>query len=453
MGTGILRPGERRLMDGEAPNGGRYDRSRAHHHRARRSLAGGVATAFRAPQLPWPIAFARGAGSHLTDIDGNTYIDYTLGFGPMLLGHAPAAVMRAVRAQLDCGIGYGASHRAEAELAEAICRTVPCAERAIFSNSGSEAVAAALRIARAATGRTKVVKFHGHFHGWLDPLSIGVPGSELPDDPASAGQDPMASASIEVLPWNDVPALRAAHLDEVAAVIMEPLAVNGGCFLPEPGYLEEVRAATAAAGALLIFDEVITGYRLGLGGAQGHFGVVPDLAVLGKALGAGFPISAVVGRADVMEEVATWRVRHAGTTNANPIAAAAAIASIHELERRADEIYPHIAALGDELAGMLREEVTAAGLPLVVNQLGAMGYAFWSDAPISDLASARRTDTEAYRRFAAALLDEGVHVISRGLLYVSTEHSDGDLLETRASIARAAESLRAAMAAQRIAVP
>ncbi len=415
----------------------RYARSRAQHRRSALSLAGGVATAFRAPQLPVPISFERGAGSRLWDLDGNDYVDFALAFGPMLLGHSPPAVVEAVRRQLEMGIGYGASHVAEAALAETICRMVPCAERCIFSSTGSEAVHAALRIARAATGRNRVIKFQGHFHGWLDPLSVGVPGWE-DASPASAGQDPYASMAVTVCPWNDLGALREELRGDVAAVIMEPLAVNGGCLFPAPGYLEEVRRLTTLAGTVLIFDEVITGFRLAPGGAQERFGVTPDLVILAKALGSGFPISAVAGRADLMDEVASGRVRHAGTLNANPISVAAALATLTELERDGDTIYPRLEALGDGLARILREESAAAGLPLTFNQLGAMGHAFWSQDPVDDHPATLRADREAYRHFAAALLDEGVHVIPRGLLYVSAAHTEPDLDHTREAVRRAA---------------
>jgi glutamate-1-semialdehyde 2,1-aminomutase len=390
---------------------------------------------------------ASGRGSRLTDIDGNDYVDYALAFGPMLLGHSPEPVIKAARRQLSTGIGYGACHPLEAELAEAVCRTVGCAELCVFSSSGSEAVHAALRIARGATGRNRVIKFLGHFHGWLDPLAIGIPG--LSDaSPATGGQDPLASASVTVCPWNDLEALREALSDDVAAVIMEPLAVNGGCLFPDSGYLEAVRDLTRQAGALLVFDEVITGFRLALGGAQERFGVVPDLAVLGKAMGAGFPISAVCGRSDVMEEAASGRVKHVGTFNANPVCAAAALAAISALEQRADELYPRLWKLGSTLAEIFRTEAADAGLPLVVNQLGGMGHAFCSTTPVERHEDTLGTDTPAYLRFAEALLDEGVHVISRGLLYVSTVHDDADLDRTREAVARAAATTAAARPAE-----
>ncbi len=423
----------------------RYEQSIAQHTRALRSLAGGVASSIRAGQLPFPITFDRAHGSHLTDIDGNTYIDYDLGYGPMLLGHSPAKVLEAVRRQLDMGIGFGASHRLEAQLAEALCRTVPCAELCIFATTGSDAVAAAVRIARAATGRRRVIKFLGHFHGWLDPLAIGQPGRGE-REPGSGGQDPLASENVVVVPWNDENALVGVLDGDVAAVIMEPIAVNGGCFAPAPDYLEMVRRRTQDAGVILIFDEVITGYRVALGGAQARLGVTPDLAVLGKAMGAGFPISAVCGRADVMEVVAKGTAAHLGTFNANPVCAAASLAAIEQVEGESVAIYERLEIVGAQFADVLRSAAAEFGLPLSVNQTGAAAYAFWSDDPVRDYFDALRADPDSYRRFASALLDEGVHVIPRGLLYVSTAHTDADLDATADSVRRAAAAMAAARA-------
>lgn len=423
-----------------------FQRSMAQFERASRSLAGGVATAFRAAQQPVPVSFTSGHGSRLTDVDGNGYVDYALGFGPMLLGHSPEPVLAAVRRQLDRGLGYGASHELEAELAEAVCRTVPSAELCVFGSTGSEAVHAAIRIARAATGRNRVVKFLGHYHGWLDPIHVGVPG-QTGKAPGTGGQDPQAAASVTVCRWNDEGALASVLSDDVAAVIMEPAAINGGGFPPAPGYLERAKELTARAGAVLIFDEVITGYRLALGGAQQRYGVRPDLTVLGKALGAGFPISAVCGRGDVMAVVADQRVSHVGTFNANPVCASAAVAAIEALERDAGRLYPLLDDLGARLAEDLRAGASAAGLPLVVNQIGAAAYGFVSDRPVRSHEDALATRPDGYRRLARALLEEGVHVIPRGLLYVSTAHTTADLDVTRDAItkaaARAAEKLEA----------
>ncbi|HEY7660865.1 MAG TPA: aminotransferase class III-fold pyridoxal phosphate-dependent enzyme [Actinomycetota bacterium] len=420
----------------------RFAGSRVHRERASRSIAGGVTTAVRATQLPVTICFAGGRGCRLTDVDGNEYVDYALAYGPFLLGHSPAPVIEAARTQLETLIGHGGSNRVDAELAEAICRTVPSAERCVFSSTGSEAVHAAIRIARAATGRPKVVKFLGHYHGWLDPIHVGTPG-QLEPAPGTAGQDPLAAAATIVCAWNDLDALDAALSEDVAAVIMEPVAMNGGGVVPSPGYLESVRELTRRRGAVLIFDEVITGFRVALGGAQERYGVVPDLTILGKALGAGFPISSVCGSAAVMEVVSSRTVAHVGTFNANPICASAALAAVSELERRADEVYPHLEAMGSALERALVQEGEAAGVPLSVNRVGGAAYATAGGGDVSTYEGVQSSDFATYARFAEGLLVEGVNVPPRGLLYVSTEHRDADLERTREAIGRALAAIAA----------
>ncbi|MDQ6873799.1 MAG: aspartate aminotransferase family protein [Actinomycetota bacterium] len=414
----------------------RFAGSRAQNQRAARTLAGGVATAFRASQQPVPICFVSGRGTRLTDIDGNTYVDWALGWGPLLLGHSPEVVLDAVRRQLDRGLGYGASHELEAELAEAVCRTVPSIDLCVFNSTGSEAVHAALRIARAATGRNRVIKFQGHYDGWYDPLHIGVSGKDI-DAPGTAGQDPAASESVTVCPWNDLPALEVAIGPDVAAVIMEPVAMNAGCLVAPADYLTGVRKLVDRVGALLIFDEVITGYRLALGGAQEMLGVRPDLTVLGKALGGGFPISAVGGRADVMSEVASNRVAHVGTFNANPVCASAALAAVTELERTAATTYPRLAEVGRALAELLRTEAAEVGARLVVNQVGGVGYAFVGQGPMDTYADTLGNDAPAYRKFTGAMLEQGVQFMPKGLLYVSTVHGDEELDLTRQAVRQA----------------
>lgn len=419
---------------------GRFAGSFAHQERARRTLAGGVATAFRASQRPVAMCFERGVGSRIWDVDGNEYVDYALGFGPLLLGHSPRPVLEAVGRQLGVGLGYGACHRLEADLSEAVCRTVPSAELAVFSSTGSEAVHAAIRIARAATGRVRIVKFLGHYDGWFDPIHVGVP-PQIQPGPGTLGQDPGAVESLTVVPWNDFDALAAALGDDVAAVIMEPLNVNGGCIQAQPGYLEAVRRLTRKNGTVLIFDEVITGYRLALGGAQERFGVVPDLTVLGKALAAGFPISAVCGSASVMDIVASGGMAHVGTFNANPVCAAAAVAAISALEGGKDEIYPALERGARALAELLEEEARAAGLPLRANHACGVVCAFISAKPVLSYLDGVAADAAAFRRLAAELLQNGVHVIPRGLIYVSTEHNEQDYDATRAAVANAAASV------------
>jgi glutamate-1-semialdehyde 2,1-aminomutase len=420
-----------------------FARSRAYHQRARRTLAGGVASALRAQQLPWPLTFERGAGAHLFDVDGNDYVDYVLAYGPMLLGHSPEPVLEAVRRQLGKGIGFGASHRWEGEAAEAVCRTVPSAERVVFSTTGTEAAMVAIRIARAATGRHRVIKFLGHYHGWSDPLHVGVPG-QSEALPATGGQEPSAAGTLTVVRSNDVAALRDALSGDVAAVILEPVAVNASCLQPAPGYLEEARRLTRAAGAVLIFDEVITGYRVALGGAQERFGVTPDLTILGKALGAGFPISAVCGSAEVLAIVESGAVGHFGTFNLNPVSACAAATAIGELERRREEIYPRLERLGASLADAFRSEATRAGFPVSVNQVGAAAHAFASECEITSYEDVLETDVDAYRRFAGALLEHGIHISPKGLLYVSTAHDEADIERTREAIGLAAREVATA---------
>jgi glutamate-1-semialdehyde 2,1-aminomutase len=417
----------------------RFEHSAEHHARARRSLAGGVATAFRAAQRPVPICFDRGSGARLWDIDGHEYIDYALAFGPLLLGHSPGSVLDAVKTQLGRGLGFGASHRLEAELSEAVCRTIPSAELVVFSSTGSEAVHAAIRIARASTGRLRVIKFLGHYDGWYDPVHVGVPPQAVAG-PGTSGQDPAAAAAVTVCPWNDADALAAELSDDVAAVIMEPLNVNGGCVPTASGYLARVRELTQKNGSVLIFDEVITGYRLALGGAQERYGVTPDLTVLGKALGAGFVISAVCGSRDVMDVAATGRMAHVGTFNANPVCAAAALAAINFLERNQNAVYPALEANAAELAAILVEESQAVGLPIRVNCDVGVLCAFVTDDPPTSYVATLNADGARFRDFVEALLIEGVHVIPRGLFYISTEHGRRELDETRAAVAAAARA-------------
>jgi glutamate-1-semialdehyde 2,1-aminomutase len=409
--------------------------------RARRTLAGGVSTAMRAAQLPVPLVIDHGEGSHLVDIDGNDYIDYVLGFGPMLLGHNPAPVLEAVREQLGRGLTYGAQHVLEAEVAERIVECVPCAELVCFCTTGSEAVHVALRIARAATGRSKIVKFEGHYHGWIDPVHVSTPGlpaaapdvaSPMAAVPGTAGQ--AASPDVLVARWNDVAELAAvlAANDDVAAVIMEPVASNGGLIAPLPGYLEAARELTRAHGALLIFDEVVTGFRLSLGGAQQRYGVTPDLATYGKAIASGLPLSAVAGRRDVMEVVADGRVRHVGTYNGSPPAAAAAAAAIDVYRSGAPALYDDLERTAATLAGGLAAAAADAGVPLTVHQVGPLLQTFilGGGRPVTSYADAAAADAPRFARFAEKMLERGVMILPRGWWFISTEHSSADVAAT-----------------------
>jgi glutamate-1-semialdehyde 2,1-aminomutase len=443
------------LSGGAATAVSRYAASNAGMARARRTLAGGVATAMRAGQRPTPLVMSHGAGSRMWDLDGNEYVDYVLGFGPLLLGHSPPGVVAAVEAQLRRGLTFGAQHELEAELAELLVDLIPCAEQVCFSSTGSEAVQAALRIARAATGRRITIKFEGHYHGWLDPVHVSTPG--LPPDssgrrgplPPIAGTGGQLSARDDVLVarWNDERDLKrilAAYGGDVAAVIMEPVACNGGVIPPRPGYLAAVRRLTESAGALLVFDDVVTGFRLALGGAQERYGVQPDLAVYGKAIAAGMPLSAVTGRRDVMSVVADGRVRHVGTFNCSPPAAAGAVAAVSAYRAGSPELYERLETMAAQLAAGLRKAAAAAGVPLLVNQVGPLVQTFVMD-PHDEVASypdTARSDAEALAVFAGAMVDRGVMVLPRGWWFLSTEHTQADLELTLAAARESFASIR-----------
>jgi glutamate-1-semialdehyde 2,1-aminomutase len=318
---------------------------------------------------------------------------------------------------------------------------VPSAELCIISNTGSEAVHAAIRIARAATGRMRVVKFLGHYHGWLDTVHTGVAPQSVAA-PATGGQDPLAIQNVTVTTWNDLEALNAVLADDVAAVIMEPVNVNGGNIVPAPGYLAAAREAAHRWGAVVIFDEVITGYRLALGGAQEVYGVTPDLTVLGKALGAGFPISAVCGRADILGEVASGHMAHVGTFNAGPVCAAAAVAAINDLEAGQSEIYPNLDRHARAIASRARAVANTLGVPLFVNQVGGVATIFVTETPPTSYEATLQSDRARTSSVIAALLGEGVHAIPLGRFYLSTAHDDEDIFRTADAVERALQGLQ-----------
>lgn len=331
---------------------------------------------------------------------------------------------------------YGGQHELEIELAESIQRVVPCAELARFCNSGSEAVHAAIRVARAHTGRDKILKFEGHYHGWFDETLISSAPSLEQAGPrespkpllASDGQLASASANVIVLPWNDADLMRATlqhHGHELAAVIMEPVMCNNACIPPQPGYLETVRDLCARHGIVLIFDEVITGFRLALGGAQSYFGVTPDLATFGKAMANGFPIACLAGRRELLERIASLQVNHSGTYNSNVMVTAAAHATICELERLD---YQRIHRLGETLINGLRALAANFGLPLLIQGLGpAFHLAFTERDSFLDYRDSLESDGMRNRDFVGAMLDRGIRLLSRGLWYLSAAHTEADI--------------------------
>jgi glutamate-1-semialdehyde 2,1-aminomutase len=429
----------------------RYERSADYMASARRLLVRGVSSAMREAQRPTPLAIERGTGSTLVDEDGNAYVDYVLGFGPLLLGHRPPGVIAAVREQLDRGVLFGAQHRGEAELAGRLIELVPSAEMVAISTSGSEAVQAAIRLARATTGRTLVVKFDGHYHGWIDPVYVNGPGM-APGEPATHAVPGLSPPpGVLTCRWNDLEAithLLAEHEGRVAAVIMEPVACNFGNLEPLPGYLAAVRRLCDRHGTVLIFDEVITGFRLAPGGAQERYGVEPHLTVLAKAVASGFPLSAVTGTAEVMAVAhGAGPVRHIGTYNGNPISVVAANATLETLARGGAALYADLEARSARLARGLRDAARARGAPLVVNQVGSVLHLLWgAEEAARHYDDAFRSDRAAIADLAAHLLGAGIFVTERGLWFVSTAHSDTDVDRT---IAAATDALAAVVATRR----
>lgn len=425
-----------------------FARSQRHMNRARQVIPRGVSSAKRAALRPTPLSFVRASGSRITDVDGNEYVDYVAGYGPMLLGHQPPQVLDAVREQFTAGVLYGGQHEAEAELAERIVRLVPSAERVLLSVTGSEAVQAALRLARAATGRRAIVKFEGHYHGWLDPVTANGPGSPVGSGPSPrpvvAPDHSVVGPEVLVCPWNDAEALAgllARHGAEVAAVIMEPVAVNGGNLFADEGYLAEARRLCDRYGCLLVFDEVVTGFRLAPGGAQQRLGVVPDLTVLAKALGSGFPISAVAGRAEVMR-VAEGPVAHAGTYNGNALSVVAANATLEVLETEQDAVYPLLERLSGELMAGVNERADRHGAPLRATRAGAILRLHWdAPDPVRSYADVLAGRGEPLLDLAESLIRNGVHARESGLWYISAAHTDEDLARTLAAVDRALPEL------------
>jgi glutamate-1-semialdehyde 2,1-aminomutase len=422
-----------------------YPRSQALFDAARAVIPGGVTSSIRAGARPHPLYFERGEGPYLWDVDGNRYVDFALGYGPLILGHAPTVIRDAISAQLERDLTFGSQHRLEPELARLLVDIVPGAEQAIFATTGSEAVAAALRLARAVTGRDLVIKFEGHYHGWLDgvfastgfdPLRSG-PAHRPATVPATIGIPAGASVDVAVAQWNDpgsVEAILADHPGGVAAILCEPVAVNGGLIAPAAGFLADLRRLADEHGALLVFDEVITGFRLALGGAQERLGVMADLAIFAKAIAGGIALSAVTGSRAVMAPIADGRLAHNGTFNGNPIAMASGVASLRHLRDGRDLIYPELDRLGARLAAGL----AAASPRLTVRQVGPIVHTAVEEPGDVRTIRDRTGHPEAHARFVEALLSRGVHATPRGLWYLSTAHRDLDIDATAAAAAEAA---------------
>lgn len=425
-----------------------WEKSRALLDRASRSLAGGVSSPFRA-RAPVPLHFEDGRGSRLKDADGNWYIDYTLGWGPNILGYRHPAIVEEVRRAAEGPHTYGAQHELEFLVSEKIQSLVPCAERVSFTSSGTEAVQLAWRLCRAFTGRNLILKFEGHYHGWMDSALIsyhpaedeaGLRESPTPVAP-SKGQVPNAVENVAVAVWNSLEAVErvmARRGGEIAAVVMEPVLCNSGGILPRPGYLEGVREVARKHGALLMFDEVITGFRLALGGAQQYYGVVPDISTFGKAVAGGLALSGVAGRAEILELTIHGGVAFGGSFNGNPIVLAGSHATLGVLSADDGAALKHAHRVGESVMEGIREAARRRGLPVLVTGFGtAFAVHFTRKPELVEYRDTLTDDTGMLRRLVVALLEEGVYILPDGRLYVSVVHSDEDARETVAAFGRA----------------
>ena len=417
--------------------------------RARQLIPGGVnspARAFGAVDMQ-PVVIRRGSGARLWDEDGNEYIDYVGSWGPLILGHCHAAVMEAVREALACGTSFGASTERELELALLIREAFPSVEKVRLVNSGTEATMSAIRVARGFTGRDKIIKFEGCYHGHVDALLVkagsGVATLGLPE---TAGIPADTVRHTIALPFNDVAALEEAFSrwgKEIACVIVEPVVGNMGCVPPEPNYLEQMRRISREAGALLIFDEVMTGFRLSFGGVQELTGIVPDMTTLGKVIGGGLPVGAYGGRADIMSQVAPeGPVYQAGTLSGNPLAVAAGIATLRVL-RENPELYGRLEGLAAQLARGVASAAAGAGIPLTVNRRGSMFTFFFTGSPVTDYASARTSDTARFAAFFRAMLEAGVYLPPSQFeaAFLSAAHREADLEATVRAATKAFQSV------------
>ena len=414
---------------------------------ALRYIPGGVNSPVRAFRAVGgkPFFAQKAYGSRVEDVDGNAYIDYVCTWGPSILGHAHPEVISAIKAAADRGTSFGIPNPLEVDLARKICEWVPSVDKVRMTNSGTEATMTAIRLARGFTRRDKIIKFEGCYHGHVDSLLVKAGSGALTlGQPDSAGIPAALAALTLALPFNDSDALRIAfeqNKGEIAAVIVEPIPANAGLILPAPGYLETMRELCAAHGALLIFDEVMTGFRVARGGAQELLGVRPDLSCFGKVIGGGLPVGAVGGRAEIMDFLApVGPVYQAGTLSGNPLAMAAGLAQLKFLEEQ--DVFAKLEKLGAQLEAETRAALKSAGLDYVFYRIGSMFCLFFTGKAVRNLDDAKTADLKFFARFFHALMAKGIYIAPSQFEtgFVSSAHTEQDIEQTARAVS---EALRA----------
>jgi glutamate-1-semialdehyde 2,1-aminomutase len=422
-------------------------RSKIIYEKARKLMPGGVNSPVRAFE-PYPFFTSRAKGSKLYDVDGNVYIDYCMAYGPLLLGHAHPKIIEAVKEQLEKGTMYGTPTDAEVRLAELVTSVVPCMEMVRLVNTGTEATMHAIRAARGYTGRDKIVKFEGCYHGAHDYVLVKAgSGATTFGAPTSLGVPEDTTKNTIVLPFNNIEALEKAvsqNRDQIAAVIVEPIIGNAGVILPKDGYLQTIRKITEEEGIVLIFDEVITGFRLALGGAQEYYGIVPDMATLGKIMGGGFPIAAFGGKKEIMELISPLgKIYQASTFSGNPISVTAGLVTLNILIENRNTLYKLVEQMGDRIRKGLLDIVTDAKIPAQVNGVASMFQIFFSDQPVIDYTTAKSSDKAKFMRYQRELMKQGVFIPPSQFetCFISTAHTDEDVTETLVAMDAAIKAL------------
>jgi len=394
-----------------------------------------------------PFFVNRAKGAHVWDVDGNEYVDYVGTWGPAILGHAHPKIIQAITSAAQAGTSFGIPNPFEVRMAELVCSLVPSVQKVRMCNSGTEATMSAIRLARGFTKREKIIKFDGCYHGHADSLLVKAGSGALTfGNPDSAGVPAAFTQHTVVLPFNDTEAVEAAfaaNRGQVAGLIVEPVPGNAGLYLPRPGYLEFLRQITAAEGAVLIFDEVMTGFRVARGGAQERFGIRADLSCFGKVIGGGLPVGAFGGRADIMDCLApVGPVYQAGTLSGNPLAMAAGIAALEELN---DGAYQRLERLGAALEEGMREAAQAAGVPVQFNRCGSMFCAYFTSQPVHNLGEALTSDRARFARYFHGMLEHGINLAPSQFEagFLSTAHGEADLERTVRAATEVMKSLPA----------